>query len=168
MITITITGCGTGGKALIYELTGRQGRRKFVPTYFAFAKDDKENVFWFSVTRDTSPMCFDNTFDFSNPFGEGGECPPSGEVPYVGNVREDGPKGFRIELTTRGQQDGTILFEGRTRSSIQIHFGAAASEGCFMVAGRRKDYARNFANPLKRMLSGGNEAIQVVVEPRVI
>lgn len=167
MITITITGSKMDGKAVIYEFTGRQGRRELVPVYAAFARDDKGNLFQFSVTRDTSPMVFDDTFDLSDRFGNGGECPPSGGVPYIGNVREDGPKGFRIELTTRGQQDGIIFFEGRTRSSIQIHFGEAASEGCFMVAGRRRDYARNFANPLKNMLSGGNEAIQVVVEPRV-
>lgn len=160
---ITITSALTGKKALLYEFPGRKGRRKFVPTYKAFAANSRGELFEFSVTRDSSPQVFS---DLTNLFGEKGECPPSSEHPYVGVIREDGPVGFRIEFYQNNPEEKLIVSPcGSRRTNIQIHFGAAASYGCILVAGRRREYKQKFELPIRGLLDPDNR-IEVTVEPR--
>jgi hypothetical protein len=100
-------------------------------------------------------------------YGHRGECPPSGDIPYQGFVRTDGPVGFRIQLYEAGCDTAdTLIGQGSTlRKNIQIHFGAAATYGCFMVAGRRAHYHSRFKRPIRAMLAR-DSTIEVVVEPR--
>lgn len=165
MIVITITAQQTGKKALLYELPGRKGRRTYVSTYLSFVHDTQtDDGFSFAVTRDSSMQIFVEKGE--RHFRKHGECPPSGETPYRGLIREDGPLGFRVELLDPFIDTSVITGkDGTRRSNIQIHFGAAASYGCILVAGRRRLYGRNFADPLRSMLQGGRW-LQVVVEPR--
>lgn len=162
MIQITITGKQTGKKGLLYEFAGRKGRRTYVPTYFAIVCLGTEK-FEFAVTRNSSFPTFGG--ELENVYGEKGECPPSADTPYTGMIREDGPVGFRVEFFD--DPETRILFgQGDVpRKYIQIHFGAAASDGCVLVAGRRRAYGRVFKKPLQAMLKHTNK-IQVVVEPR--
>lgn len=162
MIQITITRQLTGKKGLLYEFAGRQGRRTYVPTYVAFVCLGAEK-FDFAVTRDSSFLKFGN--ELENLYGEKGECPPSAETPYSGVIREDGSVGFRVEFF-EDPDTRTLLGQGGVpRKHIQIHFGAAASDGCILVAGRRRLYRRNFEKPLRAMLKQSN-TIQVIVESR--
>lgn len=164
MIRITITGKLTGRKALLYEELGRKGRRKFVPTYHALAEClPTKECFEFAVVRDTSPQVFGQ---LPYRYGKDGECPPSLR-PYVGIVRDNGPVGFRIQLSEVGfEKTGLLLGQGRVaRERIQIHFGAAASHGCILVAGRRRTYHRVFAKQLRAMLVH-TSTISVIVQPR--
>lgn len=163
MILITITGKLTGRKALLYEFPGRKGKRKYVPTYVAFAQLN-ESRFEFSVTRDSSFLVFGGKLQDIH--DEKGECPPSADVPYSGTIRKDGPVGFRVELHDRDSTTRAIVGQsGVWREYIQIHFGAAAAYGCIMVAGRHRAYRQVFEKPLQAMLKL-TEKIQVAVEPR--
>jgi hypothetical protein len=164
VITIVITGELTGQKALLYERVKRQGRRRLVPTYRAFAHCTRtQESFPFAVVRDTSTQVFEGLED---PYSQGGECPPS-LLPYRGVVREDGDVGFRIQLIeTSGEHTDTLLGQGSVmRRHIQIHFGAAASNGCIMVAGRRREYRTRFERTLRAMLRHTSD-IEVIVLPR--
>lgn len=166
MITITITGERTPGRALLYELPRRGGRRAFVPTYVAQAHCSVANLsFGFAVVRDVSPHIFGERP--ADPYGVNGECPPSADTPYRGVVRTDGYVGFRIELFELQYADTRELMgQGAIRrKKIQIHFGAAASFGCILVAGRRRDYGRAFVRPLQAMLAHTDQIV-VIVEPR--
>lgn len=166
MIIITITGRPTGGRALLYEERGRQGGRKFVPTYAAYAQCTPTGErFEFAVVRDASTHVFGP--GLPDPYGEGGECPPSADMPYTGVVREDNAIGFRIQLYDAGCERAETL-QGRgsvVRRHVQLHVGAAASHGCIMVAGRRRWYYRVFERRIRAMLEHAS-TIQVVVEPR--
>jgi hypothetical protein len=165
VINIIITGEITGKRALLYELLGRKGRRKFVPTYVAFAECcAMQGRFAFSVVRDSSPQVFSGLRDR---YDEGGECPPSGEIPFIGIVRDDGLVGFRIQLFDSWcERRETLTGEGSIpRRHVQIHVGAAASHGCIMVAGRRRWYYSEFEKQLRRMLIH-TDIIRVTVQPR--
>ena len=168
MIQITITGEPTGKRALLYELRKRQGARKFVPTYHAYAECHWTGKrFEFSVVRDPSAHIFGpRPLD---PYGENGECPPSSDVPYSGTILEDGPIGFRIQLTEAGcEQEEWLVGIGSTiRKRVWIHFGACASFGCILIAGRRRSYKVVFERPLRTMLAHcATTTISVVVLPR--
>lgn len=167
MIEITITGKVAPGKALLYEKLGRQGKRKFVPTYEAFAHCSiTGKQFSFTVTRDSSAHVFGEQPP-EDRYGTNGECPPCANTPYIGSVREDAKKGFRIVFFEPEHREVMgLVGRGTTlRKEMLIHFGAAASFGCIMVAGWRRYYDRVFANPIKRMLVH-TDYIQVIVEPR--
>ncbi|MBC7836195.1 hypothetical protein H7X87_00240 [Acetobacteraceae bacterium] len=88
-------------------------------------------------------------------------------MPYSGRIRQDGPVGFRIQLFEAGCERGeTLLGQGSVmRKHVQIHFGAASSSGCIMVAGRRRLYHSYFAQRLRGMLAH-TATINVMVEPR--
>ena len=164
MIRITITANPTGSKALLYEFPKRKGRRKFVPTFAANVECSKTGRgFAFSVTRYSSTHVFGGMSD--DRYGEHGECPPCKGTPYRGITREDGPVGFRIQLFEPGfAKSETLIGRGSVeRRHVQIHFGAAASHGCFLVAGRRRSYRKAFEAPLRDMLQHG-DAIEVMVE----
>jgi hypothetical protein len=167
VIKITITGELTGKKALLYELPKRQGRRTFVSTYKAFAEClPTKRRLDFAVVRDSSIHVFGGVPD--DRYGEGGECPPCAEKPYLGIARE-GKKsiGFRIQIYEAGcEEEKTLKGQGTVlRSHMQIHFGAAASHGCIMVAGRRRLYFSVFETWMRAMLLYTN-TIEVMVEPR--
>lgn len=157
-------------KALLYELPRKQGRRKFVRTYAAFAQLlPSGERFNFAVVRDSSDHAFREIMP-ENPFGEKGECPASGDLPYFGRIREDGPVGFRIQLyEEKCGNDYTIIGASETpRQNIQIHFGAAATYGCLMVAGRRREYNTGFERWMRAMLERDLDEgmIRIIVEPR--
>lgn len=165
MIHIVITAILSPGKALLYEHPGRKGQRKFVPVYKAFARNKVGDKFDFLVTRDSSTAVFGNLEDR---YGEHGECPPSLEKPYIGFVRTDGPVGFRIQFFDPNYKDEMSVMSpsGIKRKHLQIHFGAAASHGCILVAGRRREYKKHFEKPLRALgLKEGIE-IQITVESR--
>lgn len=167
MITLTITSALTGKKGLLYEFPGRRGRRAFVPTYVACAENMRTGTrFTFAVTRDVSEHVFNEVP--TDKYGKHGECPPS-ISPYTGIIREDGICGFRIEFFDPQFSREQIIKSpsGMVRSNLQIHFGAAASHGCILVAGRRRSYKKVFANPLKAMLEDSDTIeIEVIVEER--
>ncbi len=165
MIEITITGEPTGRKALIYEHVGRKGRRAYVPTYVAQVHHKPSGrILMFAVVRDSSAQVFEG---LRQRYSEDGECPPSAIEPYHGLIREDGPVGFRIQLFEAKHNDkATLIGQGRIkRKHIQIHFGAAASHGCLMVAGRRRQYPRHFARPIRTMFAS-TPTIRVIVQTR--
>lgn len=168
MIDITITGKPTGGKALLYELRGRQGRRAFVPTYHAWAAHaGMGQRFDFAVTRHSSAHVFGDGLTEPYIYAENGECPPCADTPYSGIIREDGVVGFRIALFEPQYAEQKALM-GRgsiLRKHVQIHFGAAAATGCILVAGRRRLYPKVFERPLRDMLAHTDQ-IRVMVEPR--
>jgi hypothetical protein len=165
MIEIVITAQQSGKKALVYEYTGRRGRRKFVPSYEAYARcQTTGQLFEFTVVRDSCTHVFGEVPE--DRYGEGGECPPSID-PYHGTVREDGSVGFRIELSEPGcGQKGTLRGRGTSlRKNIQIHYGAACAHGCVMVTGRRRLYHSRFAKCLRSMLQT-SDMIRVIVHER--
>lgn len=164
MILIIVTGVVTGRKALIYQKVGRQGRRAYVDTYHATAVcHSTGKTHLFGVVRDSSAVFFGEVDDTA---GEQGECPASVE-PYHGFIREDGPVGFRIQLHERTCEEKKKLIGSGpvSRKFIQIHFGAAASHGCIMVAGSRRDYRRVFERWMREALEHTQD-IRVIVEPR--
>jgi hypothetical protein len=166
VITITITGERTGKMALLYEHPGRKGRRKFVPTYVATAKSYFINQqFEFAVTRDSSAVVFSETP--IDRFGLDGECPPCNGTSYIGIVREDGAVGFRIEFfEPKYWESATVRGQGNVmRRCLQIHFGAAASHGCILVAGRRRSYPQTFERPLREMMVR-EPIVRIQVQPR--
>jgi hypothetical protein len=85
----------------------------------------------------------------------------------MGTIREDGATGFRIQLYEPefGGTDTLIGTGTVPRKCVQIHFGAAASQGCILVAGRRRLYRPRFENPIRSMLAHTQD-ITVIVEPR--
>lgn len=164
MIHIVITAILCPGKALLYEHPGRKGRRKFVHVYKA-AHNEVGEQFDFLVTRDSSTVVFG---DLEDRYGEHGECPPSLEKPYTGFVRTDGPVGFRIQFFDSDYEDEMSVMSpsGIKRKHLQIHFGAAASHGCILVAGRRREYKKHFEKPLRTLGLKEGVGVEITIESR--
>lgn len=167
MIEILITGQRAQRKALLYEFPGKKGRRAYVDAFNAFAHCDEDDTsFRFAVTRYSSKHVFGEVPE--DLWGPSGECPTSIEgKPFLGRVREDGPKGFRIQLYEDScEKQRSLEGEGSVlRFDIQIHFGAAASYGCFLVAGGRWHYRRTFESRMRKWLKL-TDVIEVHVLPR--
>lgn len=165
-LKITVSGERTGRTALLYEKRGQQGATKQVGTYRAWVIHlPTKQQFHFDVIRDSSAHVFGEQPD--DPYGEMGECPPSDDAGFLAAVREDGPKGWRLQLSEPHLEDeGILMGLGRVpRTHIQLHYGEACGYGCLMVAPTRRWYRSAFEPWMRSVLPSRGE-IRVVVHPR--
>jgi hypothetical protein len=77
--------------------------------------------------------------------------------PYFGHIREDGLKGFRIELYEPGigKRSNKYSLKGvgrEIRTNIQIHIGPGRSEGCFLLTGGIRG-KNKFKRAIKSLIS---------------
>lgn len=160
------------GKTWQYELLGRRGHRRLLPTYHAELGDecDPSTRIYFAVTRDSALVVFGKRM---RRYTKGGECPPHYPCkPYRGRIRYAKRNGWCLALYEQGfyRRDGTpdwstLQGTGKLkRRHTLIHAGPASGFGCLSVAGGRRGFAR-FKKALTRILSEGEEII-VFVEPR--
>jgi hypothetical protein len=115
----------------IYITNEKIGKEK-IPLYKMLVLNESGSMAEFAVTR--------NAVTKEAPGNKSGK-------PYFGHIREDGEKGFRIELYEPGigkkGNKYSLKGVGKTiRTNIQIHIGPGRSEGCFLltngVKGRNK------------------------------
>ncbi len=143
------------GKSHIYSELNHQGKREIVPTYRMIIFNESGTVQEFAVTRDTVVTAFGQKSP--SKYGKDNECPPNKiKKPYLGHIRTDGEKGFRIELYEPGigKKGNRNRLKGtgkNIRRYIQIHLGPGKSEGCFLL----KDWLKgrdNFKKTIVRLL----------------
>ena len=114
--------------AVSIYITDKAVKRGKTPLYKMFLFNESGSMAEFPVTRDAVTE--------EAPANRPGK-------PYSGHIREDGPKGFRIELYEPGigkkGNKYSIKGIGKTvRTNIQIHIGPGRSEGCFLLTGGAK------------------------------
>jgi RHS repeat-associated protein len=114
----------------------------------------------FDVTRSSS-------YGKRGEYGKDRETPPGN---YIGSIRTDGSKGFRIELTEPGQSQGKVTSPDttQTRDYLQIHRNGMEFEGCMGFP--KADHAR-FEETVKTLLDQDKQnnlgtRIYVSVDPR--
>jgi hypothetical protein len=162
MIVIVITGRPVG-RAKLYSKKNRQGLRKFVPAFKAFAVNTvSRKRFTFAVTRSSSEVEFEGLNDR---FGVDGECPPSTKKPYRAKTYTHHSGTFALKLYEQEDPDRERLkgISTVTRSHIMLHIGPGRSLGCMMIAGGKKAHAR-FTKVIKDFLDETSEII-VAVKP---
>jgi RHS repeat-associated protein len=135
------------------------------PLYRLTVENDSGTTAAFSVTRDTN---------FTGPiegtrglYGSDQEAPPG---TYVGDVRRDGDRGFRIQLSDKPGESTIMAPDGTVRKNVQIHVGPGCSQGCMLLPGGRAGRDA-FGNTIDKMLredaaNGNGTAIQVTVQDR--
>lgn len=164
------------GKSWIYSQLNQQGRKKSVPTYRLLVLNESGNIAEFAVTRDGAADLFGS--GSAGRYGLHGEVPPNKlSRPYRAHIREDGRRGFRLELYEKGigAKGNHYALKGMgkvIRTNIQIHLGPGLSQGCFLLTGGRKkrnDFAktiRSFIREDKRQGVKGAGEFVVRVQKR--
>jgi hypothetical protein len=102
-----------------------ESRLQKIPVYKMLVLNESGSTAEFPVTRDAVTK--------KAPANKPGK-------PYSGRIREDGPKGFRIELYEPGVGKKGSRYSLRgigkiIRTNIQIHIGPGRSEGCVLLTG---------------------------------
>ena len=122
-----------------------------VSKYKVTISNDSGSKQVFNVSRDSNYN--GTTADTRGDYGSGNEAPPGN---YRGHTRDDGTKGFRIELydpaVDKGNRDTIQAPDGTLRQNVQIHIGPGCSEGCMLLtggAGTRDDFEDSVNNMLK-------------------
>lgn len=118
---IKITNIVVGYQYLVDVNSGRKIRTE-VLSYRVIVTNDSGTRRIFELTRGSS-------HGKRGQYGRFQEAPP-GE--YVGKVRRDGRRGFRVELTEPGQPDGQMTTPDapRNRGNIQLHRNGLYVQGC--------------------------------------
>lgn len=125
------------GESVLYSKEDQLGDRYRVPLYKMTLANESGTVKETGVTRDSI-----RTITTKRPrsrYGVQGECPPNRDgAPYDAFVRDDGKKGFRLQLfeetILQDEQKYLVRGMGKTkRQYIQIHIGPGYSEGCFLL-----------------------------------
>jgi len=151
------------GKGLMYERLGKQGARKYVPTYQVYVYDGTHCIYKFAVTRHSAEEIFRGgaSFDYS----QNGECPPSDN--YFGRITDAGRLGFSIMLYDYWcpQKESLIGTSNFIRKGIKIHKGPGMSLGCMMIAGGRSGY-RKFIKAFTRLEEINGPIFRVMVKNR--
>jgi RHS repeat-associated protein len=118
---IKITNIVVGYQYLIDLSSGKRIRTE-VLSYRVIVTNDSGTRRIFELTRGSS-------HGKRGEYGRLQEAPP-GE--YTGKIRQDGRRGFRVELTEPGQPDGQLTTPDaiRNRGNIQLHRNGLYVEGC--------------------------------------
>jgi hypothetical protein len=140
--------------------------REQVPTYRILVSNDSGSSFAAEATRDTNRA--GDVAQTRGSYGSDHEAPPG---VYSGSVRNDGTKGFRIELSDSDKVGtGRVTGPDGERSNIQIHIGAGCSEGCMLLPGGRAGrdlFQTNFTDLQNEdRQNGRGTAITVIVVNR--
>ena len=107
--------------------------REQVPTYKIIVSNDSGSSFTSQATRDTNRA--GDVAQTRGNYGSDNEGPPG---VYSGSERNDGSRGFRIELSDSDNPGtGKISGPDGERTNIQIHVGPGCSEGCMLLPGGR-------------------------------
>lgn len=152
-------------RGLIWEQTGKSGKRAFVPTYLAALIDENRPQldYKFEILRDSSDVVFRG---ISERYQTLGECPPHQEGnPYQAYI-DDSKIGNCLRVYQKGSSDRHHLIGiGDTqRSNILFHHGPACSYGCFVIAGGKRGWDR-FFDRVRRILDP-DEELTVFVDSR--
>ena len=128
---IKITNIVIGYQYLVDVSSGKRIRIE-VMSYRVVVTNDSGTRRIFELTRGSS-------------HGERGQYARLQEAPpgeYTGRIRQDGRRGFRVELTEPGQPDGqmTTPDSPRNRGNIQLHRNGLYVEGCMTFP--KSDYDR--------------------------
>ena len=137
---IKITNIVIGYQYLVDVSSGKRTRIE-VMSYRVVVTNDSGTRRIFELTRGSS-------HGERGQYGRLQEAPP-GE--YTGRIRQDGRRGFRVELTEPGQPDGqmTTPDSPRNRGNIQLHRNGLYVEGCMTFP--TSDYDR-FQETISGML----------------
>src|SRR5260370_5551326 len=143
-----------------------------VNTYKVIVTNETGQTRVFVVTRDTNRN--GSVADMRGNYGTGNEAPPG---QFKGHTREDGSKGFRIEVydpnvtqSSPGAQDTLHSPDGTARQNVQVHIGPGCSEGCMLLTGGTagRDNFQNTINEMRRAdrENGWGDAINVNIQAR--
>ena len=168
-LKITITNVVVGWqRQRMFNMETRRWETKAVQvrSYRMIVENDSGTRRTFQVTR-------------ASGYGERGYDRTDGEGPsgtFIGKTTErpdNASKGFRIELTSPGQPDATVLAsDGKTeRENIQIHRNhkdEGTSLGCFLFPSGDRERLKTTVDQMMRQdeANGFGTAIIVVVQPR--
>jgi RHS repeat-associated protein len=161
-LTIRITNVVIGWQRMrMYNIEKRKWETQYVlvRSYRMIVMNDSRTRRTFEITR-------------SSVYGERGYYRLYGEAPpgvFKGRIRKDGDRGFRIELTTPGREQGEVLSpDGTVRTDIQIHRNAGTSLGCLLFPA---EDLKRFETTVNQMLEQDRKnkfgtGINVIIQPR--